>query len=69
MQSRGDDLTGEERGFIEGSLEERRSEEEAAQLAERIEAASEALGAALLEGVVAAMNRFNRDAASEAADG
>jgi len=45
------------------------SEEEAAQLVERIEAASEALGAALLEGVVAAMNRFNRDAASEAEDG
>lgn len=45
------------------------SEEEAAQLAERFEAASEALGAALLEGVVAAMNRFNRDAAAEAADG
>jgi PTH1 family peptidyl-tRNA hydrolase len=45
------------------------SEEEEAQLAERFEAASEALGAALLEGVVAAMNRFNRDTASEAEDG
>ena len=45
------------------------SEEEEAQLGERIEAASEALGTALLEGVVAAMNRFNRDVASEAADG
>jgi len=44
------------------------SEEEAAQLGERIEAASEAVGAALLEGVTAAMNRFNRDAAFEAAD-
>jgi PTH1 family peptidyl-tRNA hydrolase len=44
------------------------SEEEAAQLEERIEAASEALGTALLEGVVAAMDRFNRDPASEAAD-
>jgi PTH1 family peptidyl-tRNA hydrolase len=43
------------------------SEEEAAQLGPRVEAACEALGAALLEGVVAAMNRFNRDAASEAA--
>jgi PTH1 family peptidyl-tRNA hydrolase len=45
------------------------SEEEAAQLGERIEVASEALGAALLEGVAAAMNRFNRDAACEALDG
>ena len=38
------------------------SEEEAARLGERIEAASEALESVLLEGVVAAMNRFNRDA-------
>lgn len=45
------------------------SEEEAAQLCERIEAASEALGSALLEGVAAAMNLFNRDPAPEAADG
>jgi PTH1 family peptidyl-tRNA hydrolase len=45
------------------------SEEEAAQLGPRIEAASEALGTALLEGVAMAMNRFNREAASEAGEG
>jgi PTH1 family peptidyl-tRNA hydrolase len=44
------------------------SEEEEAQLGERIEAASEALATALFEGVVAAMNRFNRDVASEPGD-
>ena len=45
------------------------SEEEQAQLRERIEAASEALGTVLLEGVAAAMNRFNRDVGAGAADG
>jgi len=45
------------------------SDEEAAHLDERIEAASEALGSALLEGVATAMNRFNRDAAFEVAEG
>ena len=35
LQSRGDDLTGEERTFIEASLEERRSEEQAALRARR----------------------------------
>ena len=40
------------------------SEEEAAELPARIATASEALGVALLEGVPAAMNRFNPDPAS-----
>jgi PTH1 family peptidyl-tRNA hydrolase len=45
------------------------SEEEQARLGPRIEAASEALGAALLEGVAAAMNRFNPDVAGEGTEG
>ena len=45
------------------------SAEEETQLGPRIEAASEALGTALLEGIAAAMDRFNRDVASGVADG
>jgi PTH1 family peptidyl-tRNA hydrolase len=43
------------------------SEEEAAQLDERIGAASDAIELALVEGIEAAMNRFNPDPAPEAA--
>jgi PTH1 family peptidyl-tRNA hydrolase len=43
------------------------SEEETARLGERIEVASEALAAVLIEGVEAAMNRFNRELSPEAA--
>jgi PTH1 family peptidyl-tRNA hydrolase len=41
------------------------SPDEAAELAGRMEAAAEAAEVALLEGVTAAMNRFNRDPAAE----
>jgi PTH1 family peptidyl-tRNA hydrolase len=45
------------------------SAEEVADLAGRLDAAAEAAEAALVEGVSAAMNRFNRDPAAEPASG